>query len=155
MGAGAQVASIHSLIHSNWTPFGGIEEYMQTLTRRLYLPAIVIAIVATLMLVWLSLGVGIIGADGDPANRMYFGVAAIGIIGTIIARTRAHGMARTLFAMAATQAAIAVIAVVARLGLPYSGPAEILLLNGFFVVVFAAAGWLFSRAARQPEHRQA
>ena len=53
-----------------------------------------VAVGAAFILVWLSLGVGIIGRDGDPANLMYFGVLAVGIIGTLIARFRPGGMAR-------------------------------------------------------------
>ena len=74
-----------------------------------YLSAVGIALGAAVMLVWLSLGVGIIGADGDPANRMYFGVLAVGIIGAILARLRPDGMARALFATALAQAAVAAI----------------------------------------------
>ena len=50
-------------------------------TRNTYRFAACVALVATLLLIWLSLGVGIIGADGGPANRMYFGVVAVGIVG--------------------------------------------------------------------------
>lgn len=102
---------------------------------------------ATLMLIWLSLGVGIIGADGDPANLMYFGVVAIGIIGAIVTRLRPIGMIRVLLVMAFVQALITGITLIGKLGLPYSGPLEILLLNGFFMVVFIGAAWLFRRAA--------
>ncbi len=77
-----------------------------------------------------------------------FGVLAVGIVGALIARFRPHGMARALFAMALVQALAAAIALIARLGLPYSGPAEIVLLNAFFVAMFAGSGWLFRRAAR-------
>lgn len=122
---------------------------MQTRINRIaYRFAIGIALVATLLLVWLSLGVGIIGADGDPANRTYYGVVAIGFIGASIARLKAPGLARTLFAMAFTQALIAAYAVLAGLGQPYSGAAELILLNGFFIAMFAASAWLFRRAAR-------
>ena len=107
-----------------------------------------VALVAAFILVWLSLGVGIIGQDGDPANIMYFGVIAVGIMGAITARLRPRGMAWVLSAMALTQALITAIAVIAGLGLPYSGPAEILGLNGFFIALFAASGWLFRRAAQ-------
>ena len=110
--------------------------------------AIGVALAAACILVWLSLGVGIIGKDGDPANRMYFGVLAVGIIGALLARFRPHGMARALFAMALAQALVAAIALIAGLGLPWSGPAEIVLLNAFFVAMFAGSGWLFRRAAR-------
>ena len=117
-----------------------------------YLSAIGVALVAAFMLVWLSLGVGIIGADGDPANLMYFGVLAVGIIGAIIVRLQPLGMARTMFAMALAQALVAAIALIARLGLPWSGPLEILGLNGFFVALFAGSAWLFQQAARgRPE----
>lgn len=112
-----------------------------------YRSAIAVALGAVFVLAWLSLGVGIIGADGDPANAMYFGVIAVGLIGSIVARLRPIGMSRTLVAMAGAQGLVTAIALIARLGLPWSGPAEILLLNGFFIALFAAAAWLFRRAA--------
>lgn len=112
-----------------------------------YRTALGMAVAAALILVWLSLGVGIIGKDGDPANLMYVGVLAVGIIGTILARLQARGMARALFTMALAQALVAAIALIAGLGLPWSGPAEILLLNGFFVALFIGSAWLFRRAA--------
>ena len=59
-----------------------------------------VALAAAFVLAWLSLGVGVIGKDGDPANLMYFGVLAVGIIGAVIARFRPHGMARALLATA-------------------------------------------------------
>jgi hypothetical protein len=107
-----------------------------------------VASAAALILVWLSLGVGIIGRDGDPANRMYFGVLAVGIVGSLIARFRPRGMARALFATALAQTAVAVIALVAGLGRPWSGPLELSLLNGFFVTLFVGSAWSFNRAAR-------
>lgn len=113
-----------------------------------YRCAIGVALATACILVWLSLGVGIIGKDGDPANLMYFGVLAVGIVGALVARFRPHGMARALFAMALAQALVAAIALIAGLGLPFSGPAEIVLLNGFFVAMFAGSAWLFRRAAR-------
>ena len=111
-----------------------------------YLSAIAIALMAALILIWLSLGVGIIGQDGDPANIMYFGVLVVGVIGAIIARLKPVGMARTMFAMALAQALVTAIALIARLGLPWSGPVEIVALNSFFVAMFAGSGWLFQRA---------
>jgi hypothetical protein len=118
-----------------------------------YLSAIGVAFVAAFLLVWLSLGVGIIGADGDPANLMYFGVLGVGIIGAAIARLRPLGMARTMLAMALAQALVATIALIAQLGLPYSGPLELIGLNGFFVVLFAGSAWLFQYAAREQSER--
>lgn len=112
-----------------------------------------VALGATFILVWLSLGVGIIGADGDPANLMYFGVLAVGIIGALIARFQPRGMARALIAMACVQALILVVALIARLGHPWSGPLELLGLNGFFVALFVGSAWLFRQAARARRER--
>src|SRR5688500_10880093 len=119
-------------------------------TRNSYRWAVGVGLTAALMLIWLSLGVGIIGQDGDRANLMYFGVLAIGAVGALITRFKPRGMARALFAMAIAQAAVAVFAVAAGLGLPWSGPAEILLLNAFFIALFVASGWLFRRAGAEP-----
>ncbi|HYG32306.1 MAG TPA: hypothetical protein VD810_04890 [Methylophilaceae bacterium] len=118
------------------------------MNKTTYRFAIAVALVAALLLIWLSLGVGIIGEDGDPANMMYFGVIAVGIIGAAIARFKPTGVARALTAMAIAQALITLIALVAGLGLPYSGPAEIILLNGFFIAMFVFSAWLFRRSMR-------
>jgi hypothetical protein len=111
--------------------------------------AIGVALAAAFILVWLNLAVGVIGKEGDPANLMYIGVLAVGIIGSIIARFRPQGMAFVLLATAIAQAMVAVIALVAGLGSPWSGPAEIWMLNGFFVALFVGSAWLFRRAARR------
>ena len=118
------------------------------INKTAYRSAIGIAIATAFMLVWLSLGVGIIGKDGDPANLMYFGVLAVGIIGAILARFQPYGMAHALFATAIAQGVVAAIALIAGLGLPWSGPTEILGLNGFFIALFGGSAWLFRRAAR-------
>ncbi len=118
------------------------------LNRTAYRAAIGVALVAAFILVWLSLGVGIIGQDGDPANLMYFGVLAVGIIGAILARFQPRGMARALEATAIAQTSVAVIALIGRLGYPWSGPLELSLLNGFFIALFVGSAWLFRRAAR-------
>lgn len=109
--------------------------------------AVGVAIAAAFILVWLSLGVGIIGRDGDPANLMYFGVLAVGVIGSLMARFRPRGMARALYATALAQTSVAAIALVGRLGYPWSGPLELSILNGFFIALFVGSAWLFRRAA--------
>lgn len=118
-----------------------------------YRAAIGVALVAAVILIWLSLGVGIIGKDGDPANLMYFGVLAVGIVGTLIARLHPHGMSHALLAMALAQALVTAIALFAGLGLPWSGPAEILMLNGFFIALFVGSAWLFRRSASEHSQR--
>ncbi len=111
--------------------------------KSLFIVATTISIVAMLLLVWMSLGVGLIGADGDPANLMYFAVIAVGLFGSFFVRFQSIGMAITLTVMALIQIVITIIVLFYGLGLPWSGPLEILLLNGFFIAVFAGAAWLY------------
>ncbi len=118
--------------------------------RTTYRFAVGIALGAAFLLAWVSPGVGLIGADGDPANLMYLGVFAVGAVGTALARLRASGMARTLLAMAVAQAVIAAIALFGGLGRPWSGPLEIVFSNGFFAALFLGSAWMFRRAATFP-----
>ncbi len=112
-----------------------------------YRTAVGVAVVAGLLLIWLNLAVGIIGSEDNPANLMYIGVLAVGIIGAIIARFQPNGMSRALFATALAQALVTVIALIAELGSPWSGPGEILILNGFFIALWVGSALLFRRTS--------
>ncbi len=115
-----------------------------------YKSAVGLALATPFLLVWVIGAVGVLGVDGDPADLMYIGVLAVGIIGAIIARARPRGMGRALFATALAQALVAVIALIAGMHqTPYSSVGEILGLNGFFVALFVGSAWLFRRAARE------
>jgi hypothetical protein len=114
-----------------------------------YRAGVGVALAAAFILVWMNLAVGVIGTEDDLANLMYVGVLTVGIIGAIIARFRPHEMARALFATAFAQALVAVIALIFGLGSPWSGPGEILALNGFFVALFLGSALLFRHAARE------
>ena len=114
-----------------------------------YRTAAGVALAAAFILVWVTGAVGIIGTEDDNANLMYVGVLAVGIIGAIIARFRPRGMARALFATALAQALVAMIALFAGLGSPWSPPVEILALNGFFVALFVGSALLFRYAVRE------
>ena len=114
-----------------------------------YRCAFALALVASFLLAWVSLSVGLIGADGDSANAMYVGVFAVGGIGALFSHLRPLGMARTLVAMAIAQAVVAAIALFGGLGRPWSGPLEIVLSNGFFVALFVGSAWFFRHAAAE------
>ena len=118
--------------------------------RTTYRLAVGIVLAAAFLLACVSAGVGLIGADGDPANWMYLGVFSAGAVGTALARLRPLGMARTLCGMAVAQAVVAAIALFGGLGRPWSGPLEIIFSNGFFVALFLSSAWLFHRAATLP-----
>lgn len=68
--------------------------------------------------------VGILGVEGDPADRLYLAVLAVAVVGSVVARRRAAGMART---MVVTAAAVCLVGVAA---------------------LCAGPGWLFRSAAR-------
>ena len=115
-----------------------------------YRAAVGVAVAAAFILVWMNLAVGIIGTEDNPANLMYGGVLAVGIIGAIVARFQPGGMARALFATALAQMLVAVIALIA--GMQHGGhsPApEILGVNGFFAAVWLISAWQFRKAARE------
>lgn len=112
-----------------------------------YRIAVGFALASTFLLIWINGAVGIIGSEDNDANLMYGGVLAVGIIGAIIARFRARGMARAMFATALAQALVAVIALIWGLG---SGgpiwPRGILIMTAFFTVLWLISAWLFWRS---------
>ena len=127
---------------------GGTFELAARMTgNNAYRAAVGVALAATFILIWINLAVGIIGTEDNPANLMYGGVLAVGIISAVIARFQPHGMARALVATALAQALVAVIAIFAGLGLPWSGSLELLVLNGFFAALWLLSAWLFRKAA--------
>jgi hypothetical protein len=109
------------------------------------------AVFTPLALAWLSLGVDIIGADGDPANVGYVGLALAALAGAGISRFESLPTARVMAGAALGVAGIGLVAVVGGIGRPHSGPVELLGLNALFVAAFLATAWLFQRAARGAE----
>jgi len=119
--------------------------------RTAYRLGLASALFSMLFTLWLMGAVGIVGVEGDPADQMYLGVLALGLLGAVAARFRPAGMARVLFAMAGAQALIAAIALAAgRASSPISSVPEIVGLNAIFAALFAASAALFRHAARAP-----
>lgn len=113
----------------------------------MYRAAVGVALAASFMLVWLSLGIGIIGRDGDPANMMFFGVLAVGFIGAVLVRMKAAGMVKVLGVTAVAQVVVGVIALTAGLGTETANwPFDVLGLTGLFTVLWLLSGWLFGKA---------
>jgi hypothetical protein len=119
-----------------------------------YRAAVGIALATALILVWMNLAVGLIGSEDNPANLMYVGVLAVGLIGALIARFRPHRMARALFATALAQALVPVIALI--IWKPQVTSVEAFLgmlgvfgVNAFFVMLFVGSALLFRYAGRE------
>lgn len=115
---------------------------------RAYRTAMGIAIAAMLILVWGNLAVGIIGAEDNPANRLYFAVPVVGFLGATLARFRPLGMALALIGAALAQVLITLAAFAAGIGDPWNESLEVVWLNGFFVLLYCGSAWLFRRSAR-------
>jgi hypothetical protein len=119
------------------------------MSKYTYEVALALAVAASLFLVMTIGAVGVIGAEGDPFDRVYLGVVGLGVLGALVARFRARGMAYALFAMALAQVVVTVVALIlGKQDSPVSSVFEIVGLNGLFVVMFSAAGLLFRGAAR-------
>jgi hypothetical protein len=114
-----------------------------------YRAAVGVALTAAFLLVWINAAVGIIGSENNPANLMYGGVLAVGIIGAVLGRFQPHGMARALVATALAQMLAAVIALIAGMVPAYNSAFQILALNGFFAALWLGSAWLFRTAARE------
>ena len=124
---------------------------MKSGARSAYRFALCAAVATPVLLLWVIGAVGLIGVEGDPFDRIYGGVIAVGVVGAMIARFRARGMARALVAAALAQALAAAIALaIGKQHSPVSSVVEILGLNGFFVVLWVVSARLFIRAARAP-----
>jgi hypothetical protein len=110
-----------------------------------------VAILATLMLIWITGAVGIIGTEDNDANLMYGAVLGVAAVGAIIGRFRADGMARAMVATAGVQGIIAVIALSAGAGSEDPNwPLDIVGATGMFMAMWLTSAWLFWKAAQRP-----
>lgn len=110
-----------------------------------YRAGVGLAILATFLLIWGNAAVQI---TDSPADGMYFGVAAIGIVGVIIALFRPVGGAAAMLAASLALPLATVIALVAGMvPNPYVSVLEVLVITGFYVALFVGAAWLLRKAA--------
>lgn len=115
-----------------------------------YRLAVSVALAAAFLLIWVNGAVGIIGNETNDANMMFFGVLVVGVTGAIVARFHPHGMARALFATATAQVLVAAIALIARFGATNPNwPQDVLILTGFFTMLWLISAWLFQKSARE------
>ena len=101
-----------------------------------------IAIVTAFLTVWVNLAVGMLGSEQNPANLLFGGVLAIGIVGALVARFRPRGMVLAMHATATAQGAMALYALL-------GGYAEVTLHIGMLVIPWLLSAQLFRKAARE------
>ncbi len=99
--------------------------------RLAYRVGVIVAVGTSFLITWSNLAVGIIGDENNPLNQIFFGVIAIAVVGAVLARFRAKGMA---VAMAVTAAA--------QFGTGFIALADEQIVFG--IVTVFALGWLLS-----------
>jgi hypothetical protein len=115
--------------------------------RNAYRLGLGLSLSTALFVTWGALAVGIVGIEGDPFDRYYIGVIAVGLAGAFIARFRPQGMVMAMLAAAATFALVGVLALIeGKQNAPYSSVLEILGLTAIFIVMCIAAALLFRMA---------
>lgn len=116
-----------------------------------YKAAVGIAVLAAFLLVWINAAVGLIGSENNPANLLYLGVIAVGIVGAALSGFRARGMMWALVAAAIAQFLVPLLAMLiwkpAFTVEETPGVVGVLLLNSFFAALFVVSALLFRRAS--------
>lgn len=74
-----------------------------------------VAILASLLIVWVNGAVGMIGSEDNPYNLLFLGVIPLALIGSLLARFRPSGMAIAALAAGFAQTTIALIGTAADL----------------------------------------
>lgn len=106
------------------------------------------AVAASVLLFWVNGAVGFLGNEDNPANLVFFGVIAIAILGSLLAGFRAAGTSRAMFAAAAAQLVIGVIALPAGWASPGAdGIREVVVGTSVFTALWLLSGGLFRKAA--------
>lgn len=114
-----------------------------------YRSAVGLAVLGVFLLIWISLAVGIIGSEDNPANLLYLGVLLVGFLGTLITRLEARGMASTMFIVAVVQMLVPMVTFfIWRPSLDFApGIVGVFMLNAVFATLWTGSGLLFRQAS--------
>ena len=127
---------------------GVIELAVRSSTDWSYRAGAGLAVLGGFLVTWVNLAVGIVGSEHNPANQLFFVALLIGVVGSVVARGKAAGMAR---AMLITAGSIVVVFVTAQLGVrdePMVRPLVEGVGTSIFVLMFVGSAMMFRRSAR-------
>lgn len=114
-----------------------------------YRGGVAAALATAFLLVWINGAVGIIGNEANPANLMFLGIIGVAVVGAVIARFEAAGMARAMAVTALAESLVGVIFFFARPGATEPpGLPGVLVPIGLFALAWLLSAWLFRKAAR-------
>jgi len=109
-----------------------------------------VALATSFLLVWINGAVGIIGSENNPLNLVFFGVIAAALVGAIVTRFKADGMARAMTVAAVIQGMIGVGVFISDAGATEPpGHLALLFLIEAFAGLWLLSAWLFRKAARR------
>jgi hypothetical protein len=114
-----------------------------------YQAAVVMALCAVILIMWTTGAVGIIGSEANPGNLVFVAVAALAILGGIVARGRAGQMAWVMAAVAGAQVLAPAVAFIG-IASPRSDVLrpEVFAATGVFTALWLLSAWLFRKATR-------
>ncbi|WP_158296528.1 hypothetical protein [Nocardioides albidus] len=113
-------------------------------SRTWYGIGLIVALGTTLVIAFGIVALGIVG-DGGPPDLVYVAALLVGVVGAVLARLRAHGMARALGATAVAVLLAGAAAVAA--GLAEDGQTlDVLWLSAGFAGMFGLSAWAFERS---------
>lgn len=108
-----------------------------------------LAVLASVLLLWINGAVGIIGSEDHPANSLYLGVIIAAFIGAVTSRFRARGLAFVMISTAGLQTLIGAVAVLQGWGAGSENwPRPVIVLSVAFSLIWLASAAAFRRAAR-------
>lgn len=110
-----------------------------------------IALLATVGLVWVNGAVGFLGDEDNPANLMFLEVIAIAVVGSVIVRFRAAGLAKVMATAALAQLVVGIVGYAAGWASPgLAGLTEVAMGTVLFGSMWLVSAGLFHWAAKAP-----
>ena len=113
-----------------------------------YRGACALALATAFLLIWINGAVGIIGNEDNPANFVFLVIILMAIAGAVVARGKAHSMARAMTVTGVAQAMVGIAVFAFNDGAEPPGRFGLLILIEIFAAMWLASAWLFRRAAR-------
>ncbi len=115
--------------------------------NKIYKMAIGLTLGTALLMIWSNLAVGIIGNEDNPINILYMGVLGVVAIGSFISNFKPKGMSLTLILTAISQVIVIIMALLEGYGNTLNSLRELLMVNGFFIVLWLGASFLFNKSS--------
>ena len=117
--------------------------------------AVFLALAAAFLIIWVNGAVGIIGDEDNPANLMFGAVLAVALLGSILALFRAAGMAMAMFAAAAVELGVGLIALIGNMASGPAAPFDVIAATMVLTTMWLLSGMLFKAAAGEGARRTA